>query len=360
MRGRRLLLPVGLAALLALPGSALAQDPAASQAPIASPAASIVPGVSPQPGDPTAPIDPALAEPDPAETSAAGLPYGTVRLMAVGDVMLGRTIGKRVRQSGPGIVFKGVQSVLDRADLFVINLECDITTSTDREDKHYTFKAPPITADALSMAGVDVASMANNHAMDWGEQGLTDTLGYLAERGIASPGGGHDRAEAYAPVVVRRNGLSIAFLSYVDAFTESTGFNTKEWKAGPSSPGLAIANVDRIRADVAKAKPLADLVVVLVHAGWEYYPNPNNEQKAYARAALDAGATLYLGHHPHVLQGFKREGKKLIAWSLGNFVFDGMDGASITEILIVDLTKDGVVRVKHRPVKLVDGFPTLQ
>lgn len=366
MHGRRLLLAAGLAALLALPSPALAQDPAVSPSPSASPTASTDPGASPLPGDPTGSFDPTLAfdptgtGPDPAETSAAGLPYGTVRLMAVGDVMLGRTIGKRVKQSGPGIVFKGVQRVFDRADLLVVNLECNITTSTDREDKRYTFKAPPITADALKMAGVDVAGMANNHAMDWGEQGLTDTLDLMAERGIATPGGGRNRAEAYAPVILQRNGLKVAFLAYVDAFTESTGFNTREWKAGPGSPGLAIATTTRIAADVAAATPLADVVVVLVHAGYEYVPTHNAEQKAYAEAALGAGATLYLGAHPHVLQGFKRKGDQLIAWSLGNFVFDSMGGASDSEILVVDLDKNGVVRVKHRPVKLVDGFPTLR
>lgn len=359
MRGRRLLLPIGLAALLALPAAALAQDPSASPLPSAVPATSPFPGTSPLPLDPAPDpaIDPAT---DPAETSAAGLPYGTVRLMAVGDVMLARSIGKRVQRYGPGIVFRDVQDVLDRADLFVMNLECNITTSTDEESKHYTFKAPPVTADALSLAGVDVAGVANNHAMDWGEQGLTDTLDLMADRGIATPGGGRTRAEAYAPVVLQRNGLKVAFLAYVDAFTESTGFNTREWKAGVDRPGLAIATPTRIAADVAKAKGLADVVVVLVHAGYEYVPNHNSEQKGYADAALNAGATLYLGAHPHVLQGYKKKGDKLIAWSLGNFVFDGMDGASISTILAVDLTKDGVTRVKWHPVKLVNGFPTLQ
>ena len=300
-----------------------------------------------------------LAGPLPSDVSTSGRPRGTVRLMAVGAVMLGRSIGKRVKSDGPGIVFRGVQDVLGKADILVVNLECNITTSRDEEQKHYTFKAPPVTADALSRAGVDVAGVANNHAMDWGEQGLLDTIGFMEERGIAAPGGGRNRAQAYAPAIIERNGLSVAFLAYVDAFTESTGFNTREWKATRTSPGLAIANPQRIAADVTKARTKADIVVVLVHAGYEYVPSHNAEQAAYAKAALDAGATLYLGAHPHVLQGYKRKGDQLIAWSLGNFVFDGMDGASVSTILAVDLTKDGVVKVKWHPVKLVDGFPTL-
>jgi len=365
----RLVATAALAALLAVPGSVAAQDPSAvpSVAPSGAPSllASIPPSEAPSEAQSPLPspvpgtaVDPA-ATPDPATVSAAGLPAGTVRLMAVGDVMLARTIGTRIKQNGPGIVFGDVQKVLDKADLFVINLECAITTSDDQESKHYTFKAPPVTAEALTLAGVDVAGQANNHVMDWGPSGLLDTLASMKDRGIATPGAGRNKAEAYAPAILERNGLRVAFLAYVDAFTESTGFNTKEWKAGAGTPGVAIATKKRIAADVAAAKAKADVVVVLIHAGYEYVPTHNAEQAGYARAALDAGATLVLGAHPHVLQGYKKVGSKLIAWSLGNFVFDGMDGASVTAILALDLSKDGVANVKWIPVKLVNGFPTL-
>ena len=354
-----------LAALLVIPGSVLAQDPtlwaspasSAVPSPVGSPAGSPLPVGSPA-ADATPSTDLASLS-DPAETSVAGLPRGTIRLMAVGDVMLGRSVGKRIRAEGPGIVFGGVQRVLDRADLLVINLECAITTSRDREDKHYTFKAPPVSADALALAGVDVASIANNHAGDGGDDGRLAPLGHRADRGIATAGAGRNRAEARAPTVVQRNGLRIAFLGYVDAFTESTGFNTREWKAGPGRSGLAIATTDAIRADVAAARLLADVVVVMIHAGYEYVPAPNAEQRRYARAALDAGAMLVLGHHPHVLQGWTRKGGRLIHWSLGNFVFDRMGGASDTEILALDLSADGVSDVRTIPVKIVDGLPTL-
>jgi poly-gamma-glutamate synthesis protein (capsule biosynthesis protein) len=124
---------------------------------------------------------------------------------------------------------------------------------------------------------------------------------------------------------------------------------------------MAIARAKRIRADVAAAVASgdADVVVVMVHAGYEYAPSPNAEQRRYARAALDAGATLVLGHHPHVLQGWTRKGSRLIHWSLGNFVFDRMGGASDTEILALDLSKDGVSDVRTIPVTMVDGLPVL-
>lgn len=200
--------------------------------------------------------------------------------------------------------------MLDNADILVVNLECDITTSTDREDKHYTFKAPPITADALGLAGVGVAGVANNHAMDWGEQGLLDTIGYMKDRGIATPGGGKNRAEAYAPVLITRNGLTVAFLAYTDAFTESTGFNTKEWQATRDTPGLAIARPKRIAADVAKAKTQADVVVVLVHAGYEYVPTHNSEQRAYAERRAGRRRHALPGRPPARPPGLQEAGRQ--------------------------------------------------
>ncbi|MFN8619169.1 MAG: CapA family protein [Chloroflexota bacterium] len=361
MRGARPLIAglVAAVALAAAPGVAGAQTPGISPwAGLLGPGASVV--------GPAAAVSSSAAVADPGSdgdlgtTSAAGLPAGTVRLMAVGDVMLARSIGRRVQQHGPGIVFKGVQNVLDRADILVVNLECAITTSNDQEQKHYTFKAPPVTADVLTKAGVDVAGVANNHAMDWGIKGLEDTLAAMKARGIATPGGGKDKAAATAPAIIDKNGLKVAFLAYVDAFTESTGFNTREWRATADRPGIAIATTKGIAADVKAAKKVADVVVVLVHAGYEYQPRHNGEQKAYAMAALDAGAALVLGAHPHVLQGYKKVGSQFIAWSLGNFVFDGMDGASDTAILALDLSKEGVSHVKWTPVKLVKGFPTLK
>jgi poly-gamma-glutamate capsule biosynthesis protein CapA/YwtB (metallophosphatase superfamily) len=304
---------------------------------------------------------PALAVPPPAP-GAPGAPgaSGTVRLMAVGDVMLARSIGRRIRADGPGSVFAGVQDVLDEADLLVVNLECAITTSRDQEDKHYTFRAPPAAAKALAKAGVDVAGLANNHAMDWGEAGLADSMRLLAGSGIATPGAGTDRAAAHAPRILERNGLRVAFLAYVDAFAEAAGFNTKTWRAGPRTPGLAIADAAVIRRDVEAARGIADVVVVLIHAGYEYSPAPNAEQRAYAKAALDGGAALVLGHHPHVLQGSQRSEGRLVAWSLGNFVFDKMGGeASRSTILDVELTRDGVSSVRWIPVQLVDGLPQL-
>ncbi|MCX6036336.1 MAG: CapA family protein, partial [Chloroflexi bacterium] len=159
---------------------------------------------------------PASDTPTSAATETATIaPTGTptpslqVNLAAVGDIMLARTVGDQVQARGPEIVFAGVQSVLDSADVLVGNLECALTADGERQPKNYTFAAPPETAQALALAGFDVLSLANNHAMDYGSQGLFDTLDNLGQYGIASMGAGANAAEAHAPVILERHGLRL-------------------------------------------------------------------------------------------------------------------------------------------------------
>jgi len=316
--------------------------------------AAAVPPPDPRPAILLASAAAEVAAPDPQVA-------GVVRIAAVGDVMMGRSIGRRILRDGPGIVFRAVRDPLAGAGIAVANLEAPITRSRDREAKRYTFRAPLAAAEALRRGGIDVVSLANNHAMDRGKAGLLETITETTGKGILTVGGGADRRAARAPAIVERNGLRVAFLGYVDDFPESTGFRTGSWAAGPDRPGVAIARVKTIRADVTRARAEADLVVVLIHAGIEYAPSPTAEQRAYAQAALDAGASLVIGHHPHVLQGGDRRGARYVAWSLGNFVFDRMSGAAETAILVVDLDADGVRSVRWIPARLDPaGLPVLR
>lgn len=314
------------------------------------------PATDPAPSSPAAePLAvPRRPEPDGAAPAAAG----TVRLMAVGDVMLARTIGQRILRNGPDFVFAGVQDILDRADLLVINLECTISTRGHPADKHWTFRAPPVAADALVKGGVDVAGQANNHGMDWGPDALADTRQLLTDRGIGDVGAGPDRATAHAPVVIEKNGLRIAFLAYVAAFSEVSGFTTSSWEAGKHTPGLAIGHAKDVRRDVSAAAAQADLVIVSIHAGYEGTYTPNRVQKRLAHAALGAGATLVLGAHPHVLQGYELNDGKMVAYSLGDFVFDSMPPPQReSAILDVTLTAEGVTHVHWVPILLAHGLP---
>jgi poly-gamma-glutamate capsule biosynthesis protein CapA/YwtB (metallophosphatase superfamily) len=301
--------------------------------------------------------------PDMAAITPTAAPTSTfqVTLAAVGDIMLARTVGDQVLMDGPQIVFAGVQSILNSADIRVGNLECAIGSRGQAQHKTFTFQAPLETVRSLSLAGFDVLSLANNHAMDYGYLGLSDTQIALGRSSIATVGAGLEVSQAHAPVIIERNGLRLAFLAYADVLPENSGFDTHTWVATQVSPGIAWADPARIKADVTAARLRADLVIVMLHSGIEITSvinNITNEQRLEAHTAIDAGAALVIGSHPHVLQQIERYHGGLIAYSLGNFVFDQYAGiANATVILRVTLTRNGVQGYDYTPVLIDKGLP---
>jgi poly-gamma-glutamate synthesis protein (capsule biosynthesis protein) len=283
-------------------------------------------------------------------------PPPRVRLMAVGDVMLARSVGDRIVADGPRSVFAHVQRTLLEADLLLANLECAVSDTGRRAPKRYAFRAPPMAAISLASVGVDVVSQANNHALDYGPDALADTRRELQRRGILVVGAGADRRQARRPVIVVRDRLRIGVLAYVAR--TAGGADLEGWGATAHRPGVSIGLLPGIRQDVRRARKQADVVVVMLHAGVEGSDRPTPYQVKAARAALAAGASLVIGSHPHVLQPLVRTRHGLIAYSMGNFIFDRMRGSwAESAILDVTLTRRGVTRVRWVPVRLVDGIP---
>ncbi len=314
-------------------------SPTATQAPTLTPTGTPIPTITPIPTETPVPI---------------------VSLAAVGDLMLARTVGQRVQAEGPAVVFSGVQPIFDSVDLVVGNLECAITAGGQPQPKGYTFAAPLEAAQALELAGFDLLTLANNHAMDYGAEGLLDTQNILNQNGIAYTGTGPNEMEARSPVILEKNGLRMAFLGYVDVPVEVRGFDTRAWIATTNQPGLAWADPENIAADVAAARLQSDVVIVMLHSGYEGVIEPNAIQRQAAHAAIDAGAALVIGAHPHVLQPVEFYNGGLIAYSLGNFVFDdfGLE-QNLTAILLVTLGSGGVESYNWSPVSIVNGLPRL-
>jgi poly-gamma-glutamate capsule biosynthesis protein CapA/YwtB (metallophosphatase superfamily) len=295
-----------------------------------------------------------------ASPTSTPTPTFHVTLDAVGDIMLARTVGDQILAEGPQIVFSGVQSVLSSADVRVGNLECAITERNTPEEKSFPLKAPLQAAQALALAEFDVLSLANNHAMDYGFAGLSDTQAALTHSGIATVGAGLNVSAAHAPVVIEKNGLRLAFLAYADVVPEKSGFDTKNWIATQSQPGIAWADPELIKADVSAAKLQADLVVVMLHSGYEINTAVSPDQQMEAHAAIDAGAALVIGSHPHILQTVEQYHGGLVAYSLGNFVFDEYLGiVNATVILRVVLDHSGVVSHDYIPVLIENGLPVV-
>ncbi|MGA2285634.1 MAG: CapA family protein [Dehalococcoidia bacterium] len=260
----------------------------------------------------------ALSATQPAAGSPSGTSSPTITLVAVGDIMLGRSVVSLMDRYGPMYPFENVASDLGSADIAIGNLEGTFTECGTSANKEYVFRTPPRYATGLAQSGIDVVSLANNHTLDYGPEGLHDTLAALTASGVAYSGAGDDEASARRPAILEAQGLRVAFLSY--AATADATFATA------STAGAAAAAVDAITEDVRQAKDQADIVVVSLHAGSEYETEPSPTQRALAEAAVAAGATIVLGHHPHVLQPYELRDGSLIAYSLGNFVFDTSEG----------------------------------
>lgn len=311
-----------------------------------------------------------VAPPPTASPASTPAPPGQVTLAAVGDVMLGRGIATLIRERGPRYPWAEVAAVLREADITFANLEAPLTAVGSAQAKDFVFRAEPDSAQGLVWAGIDVVSLANNHTLDYGSEGLLATLEALRSVGVAYTGAGADGAAAHNPVVLTAKGLRVAFLAYVNVPDDSvSGFSTRRVAAGPATQGVAWGTAAAIRSDVARAREMADIVVVSLHSGYEYQEGPNQVQAELARAAVEAGAQLVLGHHPHVLQGLERRGGALIAYSLGNFIFD-LDAtdyaqpglpSTLSAILRVTLSREGVVDYQVVPVRINpdDGRPLL-
>jgi poly-gamma-glutamate capsule biosynthesis protein CapA/YwtB (metallophosphatase superfamily) len=280
------------------------------------------------------------------------LAVGTLRvrpleLAAVGDVNLD------VR--GATDAWQDVAPVLRRADLAVANLECAVSTrGLAVSGKQYTFRGTPAALRALPRAGLDAISVANNHSLDFGREAFLDTLTTARAAGLAVVGGGRDLTAARRPALFSAGGLRIALLGYSDV--RPLGFD-----AGHGLAGTAPAFPELIDADVRAALGRADLVVVYFHWGTELARAPNARQRHLADVALASGATVVLGAHPHVLQPVERPDPfRLVAWSLGNFVFAANSpGTTATGTLLVHLALDGVRGARLVPARIEGAQPRL-
>jgi poly-gamma-glutamate synthesis protein (capsule biosynthesis protein) len=238
------------------------------------------------------------------------------------------------------------------------NLEGALTERGEPWPKGYNFRTPPRFASGLRDAGFDVVSLANNHTMDYGISGLEDTLDALDAAGVQRAGAGRHGLEAAQPAVIEANGLRVAFIACAATPVEAGGFAIDQWAAEADGAGIFVCDDDALRTWIAEAKAIADFVIVTAHAGAEYRNAPDATQAHIVNVALGAGADAFIGHHAHVVQPVELRGSQLVAWGLGNFIFDldNVDLANIPEprvslILNITLTKGaGVTSWEAVPV----------
>ncbi|NIC01012.1 CapA family protein [Halobacterium sp. R2-5] len=316
---------------------------------------------------------------------------GAVSMSFGGDVMFGRRfyqseedtlsshfrIRPGERRADHREILSYIRPLLQEADVTSVNLETPLTTSDWRHaEKQYLFVSHPVAASSLSDAGVDYTALGNNHVFDALTPGLRETREALDEAGIAYSGAGESSEQAWEPAYLEREGLTIGLISCTtitgsqydidwsaDEDPESypvtrdaDGDGQTEELRFSGTAGAADANEERLERRVSEAAENADVTVVQIHGGTEYQRIPTAEIERLTETASTAGADLVINHHPHVTGGLEFRGSTLVAWSLGNLVFDQEFWETYPSYLLtVHATENGVRRAYFDPL-LLEGY----
>jgi poly-gamma-glutamate capsule biosynthesis protein CapA/YwtB (metallophosphatase superfamily) len=284
---------------------------------------------------------------------------GSATIALAGDVMLGRAVADTIALQGFAHPWGNLLPRLWEPDLFLINLECALTTETqewgDSSVKPFHFRADPSAARTLRLARVDCATIANNHIADFGTAGLLETVRTLEAAGIAHAGAGPNQIAARAPARLLARQWRIAVVAFAD--------HPPEWAAGPETTGLNYTPVSTyppqfaaVERALAEARHGADFVVFSAHWGPNMRSRPTALFRAFARRVVDAGADVFWGHSAHVPQGVEVRNGKLILYDTGDFVDDYAVNRALRNdlsgLFLVRVGTNGVERLEVLPVRI--------
>lgn len=259
----------------------------------------------------------------------------TVSLLFAGDIYLSEHVLNAYERGGgiEGVLDSGFLQTIEQADIFMANQEFPFSSrGTPETDKQFTFRLPEEKVSIMQEIGPDIVALANNHALDYGSEALSDTIRVLDEAGILHAGAGENLDEAKALKTIEAGGKTFGFLAASRVFPK--GY----WAAGPDHPGMLTAYDSTVLLEeIQKAKESCDFLTVYVHWGIERRTEPESYQRTLGQQYIDAGADLVIGSHPHVLQGIEYYKGKPIVYSLGNFIF----GSSIPKTALLAAEWDG-------------------
>lgn len=268
-----------------------------------------------------------------------------------GDVMFSDHYTSAYDQYGISAVADDkMLSAMRDSDLFMLNEEFPFSLQGEAmEDKQYTFRTDPRYVSIFQDLGVDMVSVANNHALDFGMDAFCDTLDTLKQAEISCIGGGYNITEASAPATCEVKGQTFA------VFAATRVSPSYDWYATDSQPGMfQTYDPSRLNAAITEADGQYDHVIVFVHWGIERNEYPEDYQRALAKGYIDAGADLVLGCHPHILQGFEYYKDVPIVYSLGNYLFGSRDGDTL--LLQAVFSDDGAMEIRLLPCRRQNGI----
>lgn len=267
-----------------------------------------------------------------------------------GDVMIGRLVNEVISTTGYDYPWGDMLPILRKTDLNIINLETTLTKSEKAIAKVFNFKAYPDRVQTLLTAKIDVANLANNHILDFSEEGLIETIEVLDTAKILHCGAGGNETEARKPAIVVRKGVTIGVLGYTD--------NEPDWAASPHTPGtnyLQIGDIQRVVADVQKVREKVDILILTIHWGPNMREYPTPEFIAFAHQIIDSGVDIIHGHSAHIFQGIERYKGKLIMYDTGDFV----DDYAVDSLLRNDRSFLFCVKIDKRKIGQIELIPVL-
>jgi poly-gamma-glutamate synthesis protein (capsule biosynthesis protein) len=259
-------------------------------------------------------------------------PPGILWIAAGGDVMLDRGAAEILFEEGPRGIFGGTADFLARADLALVNLEGAVSSRGTKVKKSFNFRFDPSVAAALRDAGIDGVLQANNHAFDYGEEAFLDTLTHLAAADIAALGAGLNDDEASRPFFFQKGAHQVRTFGIASFPRERNGWDGLSAAAEAEKAGLLHARrgggeklKKHISPDAGTSPGTEPLDIVLFHGGIEWDTRPDTFTRDFYTGLIRHGADLVIGSHPHVVQGFEWVLGKPVFWSLGNYIFGGME-----------------------------------
>ena len=264
-----------------------------------------------------------------------------ITLLFTGQIVPGRCVQTGVETMGNAdYIYDNIRDLISGADYAIGTLNGSLSNSSPKTGCIRTFilVGSPEHADAMRRAGFDAMSVATNHIKNCvlsncGQRTFWDTIENLKRVGIAPVGAGRNLAEAMQPVVFTVQGVRFAVISLGEI--EPMAFASQE------KPGIAVLNEDNLRAAIATARQVGDVVIVMPHWGPEYSATPNWNQRKYAKIAVEAGADLVVGNHPHTVQAIQMINEVPVFYGLGNFVFDQSWSLKVSGSVILQVTFEG-------------------
>ncbi|WP_347551782.1 CapA family protein [Pseudalkalibacillus hwajinpoensis] len=287
---------------------------------------------------------------------------GSYEISVVGDTMFDWSIKDEMKSSGSAYPLEDITPVIEKSDYAILNLETAVGENGYREAKQYTFQSAPSSTTAMKDAGFDLVSLANNHAMDYGREGLYETINHLNNAGIDYVGAGLNQQEAYLPHSLTLQNQSVDILAFSHVLPSIS------WYADETGGIASGYQEERVFNQIVQSSRQSDTTIVYIHWGVERSPMPNKAIQNYAHRMIDAGADVVIGSHPHVLQGVEYYNNKPVVYSLGNFLFpDYVEGDSADSVIAqIEVFKDSYSLklipciIKESKVTIADEFNALR